>query len=206
MPSRVPFCSLQVLLLLATQWPVKSPGQLLEGWGSPLEALQLHSNTQSHWSSRSTICIKLGGAAVRIPQLQWNRVPLLAMSRYIHIVPDTASYIRGWMQMVLTPNDLFSWNNKYSKYTIILSHIHYNEFTFRSPAMRTNSLCACWHSEAVKESSSSSSPRLLISLWVTSSPFLCPELTDAPCHYYGGSAPLSPIWRPHPQGPHTLPS
>ncbi len=32
------------------------------------------------------------------------------------IVPDTASYIRGWIQMVLTPNDLFSWNNKYSKY------------------------------------------------------------------------------------------
>ncbi len=40
------------------------------------------------------------------------------------LVPDTASYIRGWMQMVLTPNDLFSWNNKYSKYTVILSHIY----------------------------------------------------------------------------------
>ncbi len=25
-------------------------------------------------------------------------------------------YIRGWMQMVLAPNDLFSWNNKYNKY------------------------------------------------------------------------------------------
>ncbi len=35
---------------------------------------------------------------------------------YIIIVPDTASYIRGWIQMVLAPNDLFSWNNKYSKY------------------------------------------------------------------------------------------
>ncbi len=31
-------------------------------------------------------------------------------------VPDMASYIRGWIQMVLAPNDLFSWNNKYSKY------------------------------------------------------------------------------------------
>ncbi len=58
----------------------------------------------------------------------------------------------------------------------------------------------------MKESSSSSSLRLLISLWVTSSLSLCPELTDAPCHYYGGSPPPSPIWRPHPQGPHTLPS
>jgi hypothetical protein len=26
--------------------------------------------------------------------------------------------------MVLTPNDLFSWNNKYSKYMVILSHIY----------------------------------------------------------------------------------
>ncbi len=26
-----------------------------------------------------------------------------------------ASYIRGWIQMVLAPNDLFSWNNKYNK-------------------------------------------------------------------------------------------
>ncbi len=26
------------------------------------------------------------------------------------------SYIRGWIQMVLAPNDLFSWNNKYRKY------------------------------------------------------------------------------------------
>jgi hypothetical protein len=31
-------------------------------------------------------------------------------------VPDTASYIRGWIQMVLAPNDLISWNNKYNKY------------------------------------------------------------------------------------------
>jgi hypothetical protein len=108
--------------------------------------------------------------------------------------------------MVLTPNDLFSWNNKYSKYTIILSHTHYNEFTPHLPAMHINLLCACWHSEAVKGSSSLSSRRLLISLWVTFPLFLCPELTDAPCPYYGGSVPPSPKWRPHSQGPHTLPS
>jgi hypothetical protein len=53
--------------------------------------------------------------------------------------------------------------------------------------MHINSLCACWHSEAVKGSSSLFSRRLLISLWVTSPLFLCPELTDAPCPYYGGS-------------------
>ncbi len=89
--------------------------------------------------------------------------------------------------------------------TRLYCHIHNNEFTSRLLAMHINSLCACWHSKAVKESSSSSS-RLLISLWVTSPLFLCLELTDAPCHYYGGSVPPSPIWRPHSQGPHTLPS
>ncbi len=102
--------------------------------------------------------------------------------------------------MVLTPNDLFSWNNKYSKYTIILSHIHYNEFTLRLPAMHVNSLCKCWHSEAVKESSSSCSRHLLISLWVTSPLFRCPELTDAPCHYYGGSVPPFPNMAPSSTG------
>ncbi len=30
--------------------------------------------------------------------------------------------------MVLTPNDLFSWNNKYSKYMVTLLYLHYNEF------------------------------------------------------------------------------
>jgi hypothetical protein len=107
--------------------------------------------------------------------------------------------------MVLTPNDLFSWNNKYSKYTIILLHIHYNEFTSRFPAMHVNSLCACWHFEAMKESSSSSSRHLLISLWVTSSLSLCPEPTDAPCHCYGARPPPFPIWHSHSQGQHTLP-
>jgi hypothetical protein len=71
--------------------------------------------------------------------------------------------------------------------------------------MHTNLLCACWHSEAVRGSSSLSSRRLLISLWFTSSLFLCPELTDAPCPYYEGPVPPSPRWRPHSQGPHTLP-
>ncbi len=27
-------------------------------------------------------------------------------------------YIRGWMQMVIAPNDLFSWNNRYNKYNV----------------------------------------------------------------------------------------
>ncbi len=43
--------------------------------------------------------------------LKWHRSLLVELS-----VPDTASYIRGWIQMVLAPNDLFSWNNKYTKY------------------------------------------------------------------------------------------
>ncbi len=88
-------------------------------------------------------------------------------------VPDTASYIRGWMQMVLAPNDLFSWNNKYSKYTVtLLPTLQWIYSLFFSYA-RHHSLCACWHSWAVKGSSSSFLIRSLISLWVTSSLLLC---------------------------------
>jgi hypothetical protein len=97
------------------------------------------------------------------------------------LVPDTASYIRGWMQMVLTPNDLFSWNNKYSKHMVILlRYIHYNGFIARLPAMHVNLLCACWYPWAVKGSSSLSFCRLPIYLRFTSCLLLCTELTDAP--------------------------
>ncbi len=89
---------------------------------------------------------------------------------------------------------------------IILSHI-YTVTWICSPSSSYahHLLCACWHSEAVMGSSSLSCRRLLISLWVTSPLFLCPEPTDAPCLYYGGSVPPFPRWRPHSQGPHTLP-
>jgi hypothetical protein len=109
--------------------------------------------------------------------------------------------------MVLTPNDLFSWNNKYSKYMVILSrYIHCNEFTSHLPAMHVNLLCACWYSGAATGSSSLSFCRLPILLWVTSSLLLCPKLTDAPYPSYGARPPLPfPRWRLHSQGPHTLP-
>ncbi len=131
---------------------------------------------------------------------------MIDSSLYTFLFPTRLLYIRGWMQLVLTPNDLFSWNNKHSKYTVILSHyIHQQWIHFCLPAMHVNLLCACWHSEAVQGSSSASTRRLLISLCITSSLFLCPEPTDAPCSHYRDPAPPSPRWRPHPQGPHTLP-
>jgi hypothetical protein len=91
--------------------------------------------------------------------------------------------------------------------TRLYCHIIYinNGFTSHLPAVHVNLLCACWHSEAVKGSSSLSSHRILISLCVTSFLSLCPEPTDAPCPYYEDPAPPFPRWRPHPQGPHTLP-
>jgi hypothetical protein len=52
-----------------------------------VEVLQLHSYTQSHWSSGSTICFLPRGAVVHVlgmhPHLQWNQVLLLAMSPFI---------------------------------------------------------------------------------------------------------------------------
>jgi hypothetical protein len=71
---------------------------------------------------------------------------------YIH-VPDTASYIRGWIQMVLTPNDLFCWNNKYSKYTIILSRLYtlvqIHSSSFSCAHQHTLCMLAFWSCEGV---------------------------------------------------------
>jgi hypothetical protein len=77
-------------------------------------------------------------------------------------------------------------------------------FTFVSLAEHNNSLCACWHPEAMKGSSSSSSRRLLVLSPITSPFFHCLGSTDAPCSRLGDPVPLSPKWRPHSQGPRTL--
>ncbi len=147
-----------------------------------------------------------------IPLVPKSRPPGVPRSKYTFIrttsrtwltrsstigVPDTASYIRGWIQMVLAPNDLFSWNNKYNKYN---NYTFTDAFTCFSWAMHINFLCACWHHEAMLGSSSLASCRLL-----TSSLFPCLVSTDAPCSRLGDPAPPSPVWLPHSQGPRTLP-
>jgi hypothetical protein len=35
------------------------------------------------------------------------------------------TYIRGWIQMVLAPNDLFSWNNNTMSYILVMDMFHY---------------------------------------------------------------------------------
>ncbi len=102
--------------------------------------------------------------------------------------------------MVLAPNDLFSWNNKYNKYN------EYNvtdTFTrFFLSCARTLTLCmlASWsHEGVVFLDFSSSSHSITSSLY----PFL--GSTDNPCSRLGDPYPLSPKWRPHSQGPRTLP-
>ncbi len=62
--------------------------------------------------------------------------------------------------------------------------------------MHINSLCGCWHLEAVKGSSSLPSCRLLISPHITSYPFPCPGSTDAPCSRLWGPVPPSPKMAP----------
>jgi hypothetical protein len=67
---------------------------------------------------------------------------------------------------------------------------------FHLLAVHINSLCACWHLEVVKGSSSLSSCRLLISPRITSYPFLCPGSTDAPCSRLWGPVPPFPKMAP----------
>jgi hypothetical protein len=50
------------------------------------------------------------------------------MKIYVHIYTRSRHgflYIRGWMQMVLAPNDLFSWNNNTMKYNACNGYLHY---------------------------------------------------------------------------------
>jgi hypothetical protein len=71
---------------------------------------------------------------------------------------------------------------------VILSH-YITMNSLHLPDMHVNLLCACWHPEVAKGSSSLSFCHLFISLWVTSSLFLCSRLTDAPCPSYGARPP-----------------
>ncbi len=106
-------------------------------------------------------------------------------------------YIRGWMQMVMAPNDLFSWNNKYKKYMSL------RIFTLSSWSYaRELTLCmlAFWSHEGVVFLDFLPSPHL-----VTSFRLPCLGSTDAHCPRWGDPVPLPPKWHPFSQGPRTLP-
>jgi hypothetical protein len=45
--------------------------------------------------------------------------------------------------MVLTPNDLFSWNNKYSKYTVKLLHIYALQWIHSASSSYAHQLTLC---------------------------------------------------------------
>ncbi len=70
--------------------------------------------------------------------------------------------------------------------------------------MHTNLLCACWHLEAMKGSSSLTSCRLLILSRLLSS-LIWVQLTLLACSCLGDPVPPSPKWCPRSQGPRTLP-
>jgi hypothetical protein len=103
-----------------------------------------------------------------------------------------------WHQMIYFPETI----NTVS----ILNTISSIRFHLSFPNCAHYSLCACWHPEAVEESSSLTSCCLLIlSRLVRSFSFPCLGSTDAPYSRHGGPVPLFPRWHPHSQGPRTLP-
>jgi hypothetical protein len=91
MPSPVPFHSLQVLLLLATQWPLEPWSRC---WGEPCGGL-----AASLQYTISTVCFLSRGSVVRIPgmhpHLQWNRILLLAMSPYSTVYNNISHWTAG---------------------------------------------------------------------------------------------------------------
>ncbi len=107
-------------------------------------------------------------------------------------------YIRGWMQMVMATNDLFSWNNKYNEYNVTKDIYTLSSWSYA----RQLTLCmlAFWSHEGVVFLDFLPSPHLVTSLHLP-----CLGSTDAHCPRLGDPVPLLPKWRPFPQGPHTLP-
>ncbi len=102
--------------------------------------------------------------------------------------------------MVLAPNDLFSWNNKYNKYNGYNVTDTFTCFFVSYAHQLTLCMLASWSHEAV----------VFLDLWSSSHPItssLFPYLgsTDAPCSRFGDPVPPSPKWRPYSQGPRTLP-
>ncbi len=126
MHSPVPFHSLQVLLLLATQWPVRAPVKLLGGGGcsfTPIDSLT--------GPVGQLFVPRLRGAGVCIqgmhPYSQWNWVLLLAMSHYNknfgeavakgNLLPLPGSsqllqamLILNWLQLFLSIYLILTWN------------------------------------------------------------------------------------------------
>ncbi len=130
-----------------------------------------------------------------ILHLTWIQEQLLT---HINCSRHGFLYIRGWMQMVIAPNYLFSWNNKYNKYNVTKDIYTLSSWSYA----RKLTLCMLvfWSHEGVVFLDFLPSPHLVTS-------FLLPCLgsTDAHCPRLGDPVPLPPKWRPFPQGPRTLP-
>ncbi len=107
-------------------------------------------------------------------------------------------YIRGWMQIVIAPNDLFSWNNRYNKYNVTKDIYTLSSWSYA----RELTLCmlAFWSHEGVVFFDFLPSPHP-----VTSFHLPCLGSTDAHCPRLGDPVPLPPKWRPFSQGLRTLP-
>ncbi len=103
------------------------------------------------------------------------------------------------MQMVIAPNDLFSWNNRYNKYNVT------NIFSHLLPELSTWTYSV--HARVLKpwRGSLPWPPAIFSFSVVTSFLFPCLGSTDVPCPRLGDPVPPPPRWRPYSGGPRTLP-
>jgi hypothetical protein len=140
---------------------------------------------------------------LQIPSIQVNKRLTMTTSRIRLLLSGTPTvyrcsqhgftYIRGWMQMVLAPNDLFSWNNN------IMNTMHKGIYTYCWLCTLTLTLCM------IVSKSRDEVVFLASTHLVTSShlPFL--DSTDAHWPPLGAMVPPPPKWHPFPQDPRTLP-
>ncbi len=115
-------------------------------------------------------------------------------------VPDTASYIRGWIQMVLAPNDLFPETINPIRTLNIYTTLTHSLVSSQQCTPLTLCMLASWSRGGVVFLNFLSSSHSITS-------FRFPYLgsTDAPWPRLGYLGPLSPRWHPHSLGLRTLP-
>jgi hypothetical protein len=111
--------STSIMCMITALWWIKTTRHARK-W--PLGELKAILSPRKENEQKSKRCKFSGGSftlyrrAMTTFKIIYTIVTLVHFKPVTPNVPDTASYIRGWIQMVLAPNDLFSWNNKYSKY------------------------------------------------------------------------------------------
>jgi hypothetical protein len=163
--------------------------------------LGLHNNARCVSPCHDFLSAPLPSVALRCPLRcpppVVHRLPVVRCARenklfLTRLLTSEDEYKWYWHQMIYFPETI---NTVSTSNTILPSH------SLFSSCYAHHLLCACWHLEVVDGSSSLTSCRLFILSRLVPS-LIWDQLTLL---VHASGSPPSPRWRPHSQGPRTLP-